>query len=136
MCFWDLNAVAEAIESTKKAKSIDFLDITDPKAVLENAIGQFSCLTQDGIITSKYNGRLRNILIVEAPPGRAMSKGLSVIFGVASSCLEGDDGVALKPSFEQTSLRPIRRRLLASLSALINFSLLVLRPAGRQQLSV
>ncbi|KAI8615447.1 hypothetical protein BC830DRAFT_1168616 [Chytriomyces sp. MP71] len=60
-------------------QSVDFLDITDPKAVLEKAIGQFSCLTQGDIITIKYNGRLYDILIVEARPGSAINKGISVI---------------------------------------------------------
>ncbi|KAI9336798.1 ubiquitin fusion degradation protein 1 [Obelidium mucronatum] len=57
-------------------QSVDFLDITDPKAVLEKAIGQFSCLTQNDIITIKYNGQLYDILIMESKPG---GKGISVI---------------------------------------------------------
>ncbi|KAJ3389426.1 ubiquitin fusion degradation protein [Entophlyctis sp. JEL0112] len=57
-------------------QSVDFLDITDPKAVLEKAISQFACLTQDDIITIKYNSKLYDILIVESKPG---GKGISVI---------------------------------------------------------
>ncbi|KAJ3010255.1 UNVERIFIED_CONTAM: ubiquitin fusion degradation protein [Siphonaria sp. JEL0065] len=57
-------------------QSVDFLDISDPKAVLEKAIGQFSCLTQGDIITIKYNAQLYDILIMESKPG---GKGISVI---------------------------------------------------------
>ncbi|KAI8837694.1 ubiquitin fusion degradation protein UFD1-containing protein [Chytriomyces cf. hyalinus JEL632] len=57
-------------------QSVDFLDITDPKAVLEKAIGQFACLTQNDIITIKYNSKLYDILIMESKPG---NKGISVI---------------------------------------------------------
>ncbi|KAJ3096864.1 ubiquitin fusion degradation protein [Physocladia obscura] len=58
-------------------QSVDFLDITDPKAVLERAISQFSCLTQNDIITIKYNNKLFDILIVETRPGGG--KGISVV---------------------------------------------------------
>ncbi|KAJ3057772.1 ubiquitin fusion degradation protein [Rhizoclosmatium hyalinum] len=57
-------------------QSVDFLEITDPKAVLEKAIGQFACLTQGDIITIKYNSTLYDILIMESKPG---GKGISVI---------------------------------------------------------
>ncbi|ORY45691.1 UFD1-domain-containing protein [Rhizoclosmatium globosum] len=50
-------------------QSVDFLEITDPKAVLEKAIGQFACLTQGDIITIKYNSTLYDILIMESKPG-------------------------------------------------------------------
>ncbi|KAJ3060597.1 ubiquitin fusion degradation protein, partial [Podochytrium sp. JEL0797] len=57
-------------------QSVDFLEITDPKAVLEKSIGQFACLTQGDIITIKYNARLYDLLIVESKPG---GKGIGVI---------------------------------------------------------
>ncbi|KAI9361675.1 ubiquitin fusion degradation protein 1 [Zopfochytrium polystomum] len=57
-------------------QSVDFLDISDPKAVLERAIGNFSALTEGDIITIKYNSKLYDILIVETKPG---GKGISVI---------------------------------------------------------
>ena len=57
-------------------QSTDFLDITDPRAVLEKALGNFSALTQGDIISIKYNSKTFDILIMEAKPG---GKGISVI---------------------------------------------------------
>ncbi|KAI8848070.1 ubiquitin fusion degradation protein UFD1-domain-containing protein [Chytridium lagenaria] len=57
-------------------QSVDFLDISDPKAVLEKAISNFSTLTQGDIITIKYNNKQFDILIVESKPG---GKGISVV---------------------------------------------------------
>ncbi|KAJ3216038.1 ubiquitin fusion degradation protein [Dinochytrium kinnereticum] len=57
-------------------QSVDFLDISDPKAVLEKAISNFSTLTEGDIITIKYNMKQFDILIVEAKPG---GKGISVV---------------------------------------------------------
>ncbi|EDO26153.1 predicted protein, partial [Nematostella vectensis] len=38
-------------------QSVDFLDITNPKAVLENALRSFACLTTGDIIAIKYNDK-------------------------------------------------------------------------------
>ncbi|KAI9295722.1 ubiquitin fusion degradation protein UFD1 [Neoconidiobolus thromboides FSU 785] len=55
-------------------QSPDFLDITDPKAVLENAFRNFSCLTKQEIITISYNNKLYDILVMEIKPeGRGIS---------------------------------------------------------------
>ncbi|KAJ9061302.1 ubiquitin fusion degradation protein [Entomophthora muscae] len=55
-------------------QSPDFLDITDPKAVLENAFRNFSCLTKEEIITISYNDQLYDILVMEIKPeGRGIS---------------------------------------------------------------
>jgi ubiquitin fusion degradation protein 1 len=55
-------------------QSVDFLDITDPKAVLEQSLRNFSTLTLGDIITIKYNSKFYDILILEAkPPGRGIS---------------------------------------------------------------
>ncbi|KXJ29206.1 Ubiquitin fusion degradation protein 1-like [Exaiptasia diaphana] len=39
-------------------QSCDFLDITNPKAVLENALRSFACLTTGDIIAIKYNEKV------------------------------------------------------------------------------
>ncbi|KAJ3096311.1 ubiquitin fusion degradation protein [Phlyctochytrium planicorne] len=57
-------------------QSVDFLDISDPKAVLEKSISNFSALTEGDIIAIKYNRKQYDILIMEAKPG---GKGVSVI---------------------------------------------------------
>ena len=59
-------------------QSVDFLDISDPKAVLEKAISNFSALTKGDIITIKYNSRLYDIFIMETKPESAPG-GISVI---------------------------------------------------------
>lgn len=56
-------------------QSVDFLDITNPKAVLERAFRDFSTLTQGDIITFKYNDHLYDIFVMETKP----AKGISII---------------------------------------------------------
>ena len=57
-------------------QSVDFLNITDPKAVLENAFRNFTTLTQGDIIQFKYNEIVYDILVLEAKPE---AKGISII---------------------------------------------------------
>ncbi|KAL3856362.1 hypothetical protein ACJMK2_011130 [Sinanodonta woodiana] len=54
-------------------QSVDFLDITNPKAVLENALRSFACLTTDDMIEFKYNERLYELRVLETKPGKAVS---------------------------------------------------------------
>lgn len=49
-------------------QSVDFLDITDPKAVLENTLRQFTTLTVDDIIEINYNDTIYGIKVVEVKP--------------------------------------------------------------------
>jgi ubiquitin fusion degradation protein 1 len=49
-------------------QSPDFLEISDPKAVLENAFRNFSCLTKGDIFTFKYNDHVYSIAVVETKP--------------------------------------------------------------------
>ncbi|CAL9731603.1 ubiquitin fusion degradation protein 1 [Monosporozyma unispora] len=49
-------------------QSVDFLDISDPKAVLENALRNFSTLTVDDIIEISYNNKYYKIKILEVKP--------------------------------------------------------------------
>lgn len=48
-----------------------FLDITDPKAVLENAFRNFSCLTTGDIFTFSYNDTVYSIAVLETKPQHA-----------------------------------------------------------------
>ncbi len=50
-------------------QSTDFLDISDPKAVLENALRNFSTLTKDDIFEIAYNDRVYAIAVLEVRPG-------------------------------------------------------------------
>jgi len=51
----------------------DFLDITNPKAVLENALRGFACLTKGDIIAINYNEKIYEMLVMETKPGNAVS---------------------------------------------------------------
>nr|KAJ3419168.1 ubiquitin fusion degradation protein [Polyrhizophydium stewartii] len=57
-------------------QSVDFLEITDPKAVLEQALRSFSTLTVGDIIAINYNNHLYDILVMETKPE---GSGISII---------------------------------------------------------
>lgn len=54
-------------------QSEDFLDITNPKAVLENGLRSFACLTTGDIVAIKYNARIYEMCVLETKPGPAVS---------------------------------------------------------------
>lgn len=51
----------------------DFLDISNPKAILETTLRNFSCLTKGDSIMVAYNNKKYYIDIVEAKPSHAIS---------------------------------------------------------------
>ncbi|CAH1980065.1 unnamed protein product [Acanthoscelides obtectus] len=53
--------------------SADFLDITNPKAVLENCLRSFACLTKGDVIAVKYNSKTYELCVLETKPGDAIS---------------------------------------------------------------
>ncbi|XP_076031541.1 ubiquitin fusion-degradation 1-like [Oratosquilla oratoria] len=54
-------------------QNVEFLDITNPKAVLENALRNFACLTVDDVIAINYNDRIYELRVLEVRPGGAVS---------------------------------------------------------------
>lgn len=54
-------------------QSEDFLDISNPKAVLENGLRSFACLTTGDIIAIRYNARIYEMCVLETKPGSAVS---------------------------------------------------------------
>lgn len=54
-------------------QSTDFLDISNPKAVLENALRSFACLTKEDLIEFKYNDKIYELRVLETKPGNAVS---------------------------------------------------------------
>lgn len=54
-------------------QSEDFLDITNPKAVLENGLRSFACLTTGDLIAIKYNQKIYEMCVLETRPGSAVS---------------------------------------------------------------
>ncbi|PPQ71412.1 hypothetical protein CVT24_012230, partial [Panaeolus cyanescens] len=52
-----------------QAQSVHFLEISDPKAVLEQALRNFTALTQGDIIEISYNSIVFGLLVMETKPG-------------------------------------------------------------------
>lgn len=59
-------------------QSVDFLDISDPKAVLENVLRKFSTLTVNDVIEVNYNDQIYGIKVLETKPENA-NKGICVV---------------------------------------------------------
>lgn len=53
--------------------SQDFLDIYNPKAVLENTLRYFACLTVGDVINIKYNGNDYELSVMETEPENAVN---------------------------------------------------------------
>jgi len=54
-------------------QSVDFLEITNPKAVLENALRNFATLTKGDVVSINYNEKDYELCILETRPGDAVS---------------------------------------------------------------
>lgn len=52
-------------------QSMNFLDITDPRAVLENTLRHFSAMTCGDIIAIDYNDTIYEVLVLETKPSGA-----------------------------------------------------------------
>ena len=62
-----------------QAQSPTFLEITDPKAVLENAFRNFACLTKGDIFTFAYNDAVYEMAVLETKPDIAAKGAISVL---------------------------------------------------------
>ncbi|TPP64725.1 Ubiquitin fusion degradation protein 1 [Fasciola gigantica] len=51
----------------------DFLDISNPKAVLENALRDFACLTVGDVIAISYNDNVYELKVLETKPDNAVT---------------------------------------------------------------
>lgn len=54
-------------------QSVDFLEISNPKAVLENSLRNFACLTKGDVVSINYNEKDYELCILETRPGDAVS---------------------------------------------------------------
>lgn len=54
-------------------QSVDFLEISNPKAVLENSLRNFATLTKGDVISINYNEKDYEMCILETRPGDAVS---------------------------------------------------------------
>ncbi|KAA1469463.1 UFD1-domain-containing protein [Dentipellis sp. KUC8613] len=59
-----------------QAQHVHFLEISDPKAVLEQALRNFAALTQGDIIEISYNSIVFGLLVMETQPG---GEGINVV---------------------------------------------------------
>ncbi|PPQ93277.1 hypothetical protein CVT25_015275 [Psilocybe cyanescens] len=59
-----------------QAQSVHFLEISDPKAVLESALRNFTTLTQGDIVEISYNSIVFGLLVMETKPG---GEGIAVL---------------------------------------------------------
>lgn len=65
--------VPVATYSKFQPQSVDFLDISNPKAVLENGLRNFACLTTGDVIAINYNSKVYELCVLETRPGNAVS---------------------------------------------------------------
>ncbi|ODM91662.1 Ubiquitin fusion degradation protein 1 [Orchesella cincta] len=54
-------------------QSSDFLEISNPKAMLENALRNFACLTAGDVIAIRYNDQVYEMRVLETRPGDAVN---------------------------------------------------------------
>ena len=53
--------------------STDFLDMTNPKAVLEARLRNFACLSTGDVIAIMYNNKIYELSVLETKPSNAVS---------------------------------------------------------------
>lgn len=56
-----------------RPQSVDFLDISNPKAVLESTLRNFSCMTKNDMICLPYNGKNYYLEVTDVQPKDACS---------------------------------------------------------------
>lgn len=74
-CMLQVQSVSLPVASFSKfqPQSVDFLDISNPKAVLENGLRNFACLTTGDVIAINYNSKIYELCVLETRPGEAVS---------------------------------------------------------------
>ncbi|KAG0712947.1 Ubiquitin fusion degradation protein 1 [Chionoecetes opilio] len=71
---FDSRSLPVATFSNFDPQSVEFLDITNPKAVLENPLQNFACLTQDDVVALNYNDRIYEMRVLEGSGNRLDGK--------------------------------------------------------------
>lgn len=56
-----------------RSQSVDFLEISNPKAILENSLRSFACLTKDDLLAIRYNGKVYKLSVLETLPADAVT---------------------------------------------------------------
>jgi len=65
--------LATATFAKFQPQAVDFLEISNPKAILENSLRFFSCLTKGDIVAIHYNNRVYKLCVLEILPSNAVS---------------------------------------------------------------
>lgn len=87
-----------------KPQSVEFLDITNPRVVLEMKLRGFACLTKGDIFPFEYNGKVYEILVTDVKPGIAVcivECDMNLEFEAPEGYVEP---ARIKPNPSQTSL--------------------------------
>ncbi|OLY84794.1 Ubiquitin fusion degradation protein 1 [Smittium mucronatum] len=106
-------------------QSADFLDISDHRAVLENALRKFSTLTEGDLFTISYNDKNYDILVLETKPSK---EGISIVETDLQVDFEAPPGY-VEPDYKSmaagsTPRKPISDNLMSNqIDALISSSI-------------
>lgn len=87
-----------------------FSDISNPKAVLENHLRNFACLTAGDIIAILYNQKIYELCVLETKPGEAVSIiecDMNVEFTAPLDYKEPVSGMQVDQEEEDLNLAPI-----------------------------
>lgn len=71
-------ALPKATFAKFQPQHVDFLDLTNPKAILEKSLRNVSCLTEGDIIAITYNKKIYEILVMEVKP-KSPFKAVSIV---------------------------------------------------------
>lgn len=96
-------------------QSTDFLDIADPKAVLENALRNFTTLTIGDMVELNYNNHIYQIKVLEAKP-ESSSNGICVIETDLVTDFAPPVGY-VEPDYEEIKKENSRKKIENALSA-------------------
>ncbi|KAF9791251.1 ubiquitin fusion degradation protein I [Thelephora terrestris] len=92
-----------------QAQSVHFLEVSDPKAVLEQALRNFSCLTQGDTVEIIYNSIVFGFLIMETSPGGegidVLNTDLEVDFATPKGYVEPERPKAAPPATMASKLK-------------------------------
>ncbi|KAF9227505.1 UFD1-domain-containing protein [Gyrodon lividus] len=92
-----------------QAQTVHFLEVSDPKAVLEQALRNFTALTQGDIIEIYYNTMIFGFLVMETTPGEAgicvLDTDLEVDFAPPVGYVEPEQPKAAPPATMASKLK-------------------------------
>ncbi|KAI6187230.1 hypothetical protein M3Y98_00220200 [Aphelenchoides besseyi] len=73
MCLIEYARLPNATYAKFKPTSTDFLEITNPRAMLEVELRKFACLTKGDIVSVQYNDQVLQFQVMALKPGNAVT---------------------------------------------------------------